>query len=171
MPKNTWRLEIVQDARYPNLIAKAERVAGAVSGRSVAKRASTGCIRIYCNWQHWIHVFPQHGPGRKHLRTIELEPWQRAVVAEHARLFLAGLIHSDGSRHINPVKYTHKSGSSGVYKYVRYSFTNVSADIRRIFCEACEMLGVRWTTANATNIAVSRRRDVEFLDTFIGAKS
>jgi hypothetical protein len=27
--------------------------------------------------------FPQHGPGKKHKRRIELEPWQRIIVSQH----------------------------------------------------------------------------------------
>ena len=26
--------------------------------------------------KHWPCLFPQHGPGRKHTRKIELEQWQ-----------------------------------------------------------------------------------------------
>jgi hypothetical protein len=171
MPNCIWRLEIEQDARYPNHLAKAEQAVRSVSGRFVARRTRIGCLRVYSNWKHWVHVFPQHGPGRTHERKIELEPWQRNLVSAGAKEFLAGLIHSDGCRHINAIKYTHRSGRPGGYKYVRYSFSNVSDDIRRIFCEPCDVLGVHWTTANARNIAVSRREDVAFLDTFIGPKS
>jgi hypothetical protein len=49
-------------------------------------------------------LFPQHGPGRKHLRTIELEPWQRVIVTENPGDFARGLFHSDGYRGINRVR-------------------------------------------------------------------
>jgi hypothetical protein len=32
---------------------------------------------------HWPHLFPQHGPGVKHKREIELEPWQERIVERH----------------------------------------------------------------------------------------
>ena len=56
------------------------------------------------------------------------------------------------------------------YRYPRYFFTNVSADIRAIFCEHCELLGVRWSQSNAKNISVSDRASVAILDSFIGPK-
>src|SRR3712207_7199029 len=40
----------------------------------------------------------QHGPGRKHLRPIQLEDWQRELVRRHPASFLRGLFHSDGCR-------------------------------------------------------------------------
>ena len=42
-------------------------------------------------------------------------------------------------------------------------------DILGIFCDTCDLLGVHWTTAPRT-VYVSRKDDVEFLDTFIGPK-
>jgi hypothetical protein len=52
----------------------------------------------------------------------------------------------------------------------RYSFANKSADIRSIFCDACNRLGVHWTAAGQKDIYVSRKADVEVLDGFIGPK-
>jgi hypothetical protein len=49
--------------------------------------------------------------------------------------------------------------------------TNTSTDILTIFTDALDLLEVHWTKTNARNIAVSRRDDVTFLDSFIGAKS
>jgi len=45
----------------------------------------------------------------------------------------------------------------------------VSGDIRAIFCQACDRLGVRWTQARTT-IYVSGKADVARLDEFIGPK-
>jgi hypothetical protein len=72
------------------------------------------------------------------------------------------LIHSDGYRFQN----TGRGNSSSP----RYGFTQVSDDIRSIFCNACNLLGLHWTTAKATTIYVSRKADVALLDTFIGPK-
>jgi hypothetical protein len=52
----------------------------------------------------------------------------------------------------------------------RYSFSNRSADIRGIFCDACARLGLRWTTCPHT-VYVSRKSDVARLDEFIGPKT
>lgn len=56
------------------------------------------------------------------------------------------------------------------YSYPRYMFTNNSDDIRRLFTDACDLLDVRWTQTNRFMVAVSRKQDVAFLDTFIGPK-
>jgi hypothetical protein len=52
----------------------------------------------------------------------------------------------------------------------RYSFSNKSPDIKGIFCDACERIGVHWTAAGETTIYGSRKADVALLDTFIGPK-
>lgn len=105
-------------------------------------------------------LFPQHGPGRKHERQIELEEWQRALVEEHPEELLRGLVHSDGCRFVN-------TGRN--WRHPRYSFSNRSDDIRAIFCHACDLVGVRWTTAPHT-VYVSRVLDVARLDEFVGPK-
>jgi hypothetical protein len=50
-----------------------------------------------------------------------------------------------------------------------YSYL-LSTDIRGLFCEYCEKLGIRWTQSNHRNISVSHRRSVAALDEFIGPK-
>jgi hypothetical protein len=63
------------------------------------------------------------------------------------------------------------SQQTGVpYAYPRYSFSNASNDIRAIFCEACDRLGVRWRPMNARNVSVARRESVALLDEFIGPR-
>ncbi|HEY7874990.1 MAG TPA: hypothetical protein VIG64_07690, partial [Actinomycetota bacterium] len=106
--------------------------------------------------------FPQHGAGRKHDRPIVLRWWQREIVAEHPERLLRGLIHSDGSRDSNFV-----NGKS----YPRYQFSNESFDIKAIFIDACESLGVHWTTPYYKHVSISRRSDVARLDRFIGSKT
>lgn len=39
--------------------------------------------------------------------------------------------------------------------YPRYHFYNASADIRRIFGEACDALGIEWRHNNARSISVA----------------
>ena len=107
-------------------------------------------------------MFPQHGPGRKHERRIALEDWQRRLVAKHPGQLLRGLIHSDGCRFLN-------TGRN--WRHPRYCFSNRSDDIRRIFCDACDLLGVRWTVAPPRTVYVSRVRDVALLDEVIGPKA
>jgi hypothetical protein len=56
------------------------------------------------------------------------------------------------------------------YSYVRYFFTNHSEDIRRIFSEHCEQLGIRVTQSNHRNLTVSHRDSVALLEEFVGPK-
>ena len=109
----------------------------------------------------WPYLFPQHGPGRKHDRRIVLAGWQEALVARYPAVLLRGLIHSDGCRFIN-------TGRN--WRHPRYSFSNRSCDIRRIFCDACDQLGLRWTAAKPYTVYVSRVDDVRVLDDAIGPK-
>jgi hypothetical protein len=46
-----------------------------------------------------------------------------------------------------------------------------SADIRGLFCEYCERLGIRWTQSNPRNISISHRASVARVDSFVPAKS
>ena len=94
-----------------------------------------------------------------------LAGWQQAIVDEQPRPFLRGLIQSDGCRVINRVTVRGKR-----YAYPRYQFSNRSDDIRRIFCDTCNALGVEWRVMNAWNISVARRASVARLDEFIGPK-
>ncbi len=108
--------------------------------------------------------------GRRHERPIVLRPWQRLLLDQAPDAVLRGLIHSDGCRTVNRLKTTLPSGRVAEYACPRYFFTNHSADIRGIFCEYCEMLGIRWTQSNRRNISVAHRASVERLDALVGAK-
>ena len=85
-------------------------------------------------WKQWRCLFPQHGPGKKHSRQIELVDWQREIVERCPGALLRGLIHSDGWRGLNRVFVKGRW-----YEYPRYQFSNRSADIRRIFTDACDI--------------------------------
>lgn len=115
-------------------------------------------------------AFPQHGRGKKHQRPIRLEPWQCEITAAHPRQLIRGLIHSDGCRCVNRFKTELPSGRVREYSYVRYFFSNLSEDIKDIFCSHCDMLGVRWSRANARYVSVHDRRSVAILDGFVGPK-
>jgi hypothetical protein len=132
-----------------------------VSGRGVGRQPKTGCVEVYAYWKHWVCLFPQHGSGKKHLRPIELRPWQDEIAAAHPELLLRGLIHSDGSRTLNQVY-----GKI----YPRYEFTNFSEGIREIFCRACNRYGISWTRPKWKAISIAHRRDVARLDLVIGPK-
>ncbi len=117
-------------------------------------------------WKHWPCIFPQVGPGRKHLRSIRLEDWQWHIVERHPRELVKGLIHSDGCRAIDRVR----SAAGKWYEYPRYFFLNHSADIQGIFVRACDLIGVECRPDGPCTISVARRRSVAILDEFIGPK-
>ena len=60
-------------------------------------------------------------------------------------------------------------GGVGRYAYPRYYFSNLSSDIRDLFCEHCDQLGISWTISGR-NVTVSKRRAVAALDSFVGPK-
>ena len=161
------------DAKYPRLIDGAAASIEAVAGRPPQRRGREGwnVVILALGWKGWPALFPQHGPGRKHTRPIVLADWQRAIVARHPEAFLRGLIESDGCRTINRFTTTLPSGRVAEYAYPRYFFSNESADIRGIFCDACDLLGIRWTQSNRRNISVAHRASVAVLDGFIGPKA
>jgi hypothetical protein len=170
MRREVYRLRIFSDLKYPEIID--EIASSIVITRGIEKVGfimRTGCVEVFSDWKHWPCLFPQHGPGLKHQRLIELAPWQRKIVATHPRALVRGLIHSDGNRHVNPITRRLPSGTRR-YRYTRYMFTNVSTDILGIFTDALDLLGVHWTQTTARDIAISRRADVAYLDSFIGPK-
>lgn len=170
-PRGVYRLRIACDLKYPEIINEVAIHIVAVRGvDSVGFTVQEGCVEVHASWKHWPCVYPQHGPGKKHDRKIELEPWQEEILSTHPKALIRGLIQSDGNRHINPITRRLPSGVRH-YRYTRYMFTNASTDILGICTDALELLGVHWTQTTPRDIAVSRRDDVAFLDTFVGPKS
>lgn len=159
------------DASYPAIVAEVKRaITSSYPGTAVRDRPRPGAVGLYTSGVDWTRAFPQHGPGKKHTRRIKLVGWQRQIASAHPRSLLRGLIHSDGARCINRFRTTLPSGRVATYAYPRYCFSNLSADIRGIFCEHCELLGIRWTQSNERNISVSERESVVALDAFVGPK-
>lgn len=62
------------------------------------------------------------------------------------------------------------AGSTKLYSYPRYQFCNESSDIKRIFCDACDRLGISWRKMNRKTISVARGADVEKMDAIVGPK-
>jgi Helix-turn-helix domain len=169
--RGVYKLRLFLDARHPRIIDSCETAISTLVPRNkVARHARSGGyansapssnVELSAYSRSWPCLFPQHGPGRKHERGIVLADWQRELLHTHPDALLRGLVHSDGCRFMN-------TGRN--WRHARYSFSNSAADIGRIFCEACDVLGVRWTTAPRT-VYVSRKRDVARLDEFIGPKA
>lgn len=170
MSKGVYRLRISCDQNYLFIIAEISRsIAKVRDNESVGFVEGIGCIEVVAYWKHWPCLFPQHAPGRKHERKIELAPWQQKIVEREPKALLRGLIHSDGCRHINEVVRSIPSGPKR-YRYSRYMFTNASSDILGIFTDALDLLGIHWTRTTARDISIARRDDVAFVDTFVGPK-
>ena len=170
----TARLVVTLDAAYPGIVAEVLSAAQSVipSARVVARRRAADASNDVVSYAlAWLEAFPQHGPGRKHERPIVLEGWQQAIVDAEPEAFLRGLIHSDGCRCINRFRTRLPGGRLAEYEYPRYFFSNLSAEIRELFCAACERLGIRWTQSNHRNVSVSHRASVAKLDAFVGPKA
>ncbi len=161
--RGIYRLRISLDLRYPTIIDACESAMAQVLRNRVSRVSALGCMVVNAYSRHWVCLFPQHAAGLKHLRPIELAPWQERIALEgHPQLLLRGLIHSDGYRGMNRIK--------GHYTYPRYLFSNRSADIRGLFTEACRRVGVHARQSGRWQVSVARREDVELLDTFVGPK-
>lgn len=165
-------LRICLDAKYPAIVDEARRsVSSVFSEANVLLLSYRPEVRIIQVSERALPAaFPQHGLGPKHRRPITLHGWQERITAEHPCALLRGLIHSDGSRCLNRFQTELPRGRVAAYEYPRYFFTNMSADIRDIFCVHCALLGIRCTQSNFKNLSVSDRNSVALLDTFIGPK-
>jgi len=128
-----------------------------------------GCKEVGASSRHWPCLFPQHGPGEKHKRKIELEPWQLLIRSQHPGMLARGLLHSDGCRFTNRVRRPLSDGDRW-YEYPRYMFTNESKDILRICGATLDLLGVSWRYSRRNTISVARRDAVARLDEFVGPK-
>lgn len=163
-PRGVFKLRVVLDVKYPGIVDECQEAMQLVMPQSKAsrQRREDNCFEVHSYSKAWPCLFPQHGPGRKHERAIVLRDWQWCHAVREPELLLRGLIHSDGCRFIN-------TGRGG-WRNPRYTFCNVSDDIKRIFCDACDLLGLRWTVAPPKTIYVSRKADVARLDEFVGPK-
>ena len=128
-----------------------------------------GCTEVVSCSRHWPCLFPQHGPGKKHLRKIDLADWQRVIVERYPGQFAHGLLHSDGYRGLNRIRHTLDSGERW-YEYPRYLFVNESADILRLCGQTLDRLGVQWRYSKPNTISVAKRDAVARLDEFVGPK-
>ncbi|MUM16268.1 hypothetical protein BI330_07815 [Mycobacterium sp. CBMA 623] len=159
----TWRLRVTCDTRYPEIVSECRR---AIDELTPGQHASIvdrkgNCVDVSSYSKHWPCLFPQHGPGRKHSRTIALEPWQQGLVDQATEEFLRGLIHSDGCRVV--------ANDRGVTS-IRYHFTNRSEDILSLFTAALDTLEIPWTRSTKYVVSIYRKVATARLDEFIGPK-
>ena len=106
LPREVYKLRIACAERYPELIRHVRaRWRRSCRTRSAGRR-KIGCWEVASFSKHWPCLFPQHGPGKKHERRIELTPWQQELVDRDPRPLIRGLLHSDGCRVLNWVNGT-----------------------------------------------------------------
>ncbi|MGW1815744.1 helix-turn-helix domain-containing protein [Streptomyces sp. NPDC002125] len=167
-------LMITLDDTWPGIQNEAEAAIHRVfPGNATCRVRKPGCHNIKVYSKHLLCLFPQHGPGKKHERAIMLEAWQQRTVDASPWEFVRGLIHSDGCRVLN---WTTRlvGGERKRYEYPRYWFTNVSDDIRQLYTDTLDKLGVEWTHCTRAgkeyNISVARRASVALMDAHVGPK-
>ena len=84
-------LQITLDANYPFVIAECKNaIEQCLPVRARVQRPRGGAVRIWAFDWDWPNLFPQHGPGRKHERKIELVPWQSEITRRYTREFIRG---------------------------------------------------------------------------------
>jgi hypothetical protein len=166
----TYCLRVSCDRGYPGIIADVDQAIRAVHrhGR-VCHVPAPGVTVVKSYWNHWPCLFPQHGPGRKHERKLQLVVWRRQIVNDHPGKLLRGLFWSDGCRVNNWATGT-VAGVKRRYEYPRWQFVNHSADIRQWCTEALDLLEIPWRQSNWMCISVSTRAGVARLDELVGPK-
>ena len=162
--RGVFRLRIALDMKYPRIVAECAAAMEAVVpwNRVHQQLTPKNYVEVHAYSKSWPCLLPQHGPGKKHERKIALADWQEELVDLVPALLIRGLIHSDGCRFIN-------TGRGG-WCAARYVFTNLSEDIKQIFCRACDQLELHWTLAPPKSVYVSRKEDVARLDELVGPK-
>ncbi|HEV7882946.1 MAG TPA: hypothetical protein VGO81_05215 [Solirubrobacteraceae bacterium] len=98
--------------------------------------------------------------GVKHERQIGLERWQQELVRAAPWSLLRGMVLSDGCAFIN---------RTGRYRYLSYEFRNRSTEIRALFAQTCDLVGVRYTISR-DRIRMCRRASVIEMAAFVGTK-
>jgi hypothetical protein len=125
----------------------------------LSKSSRCYVVAMYSN--HWPCLFPQHGAGRKHERRLALHDWQEEIVSPPRRHFVRGLIHSDGCRIV--------ANDPGPEKR-SIPLPNKSEDIKALYRDSLDALGVHWTQPCGSQVAVYQKSSVAILEEFIGPK-
>ena len=97
----------------------------------------------------------------KYNRDIVLEEWQARIVEREPWNFMRGLIRSDGCVFIN---------RTGRYEYLSYEFSNLSAQIRELFMDACDRVDVSYR-GYRRYVRICRRHSVALMQEHVGMKA
>lgn len=165
-----YRLRISATTKYVNIINEiVESMKIIFPHNSVYYCEKMGCTDVTINSKHIPEIFPHHGIGKKHERTIKLSEWQLKYLDENNKWLARGLFHSDGCRYINP---------NGQNYY--YTFTNCSMDIHKIYQRCLTGNSIEFTfnkktvygnNAKAWNTIMYRKAEVDKAYEFLGEKS
>jgi hypothetical protein len=168
--KDVWKLRIFCADAWPGLRDECVRSMRAMRpDNKILTVQNQGCTEVLSSSRHWPCLFPQHGPGKKHLRKIVLAEWQQIRVERYPGEFVRGLLHSDGYRGLNRIRHTLESGERW-YEYPRYLFVSESTNILGLCGETLDRLGVEWRFSKPNTISVAKRDAVARLDEFVGPK-
>lgn len=170
----TQRLRVSLDTKYPGIIRSTQDLLGRCFPHNpidVVPYHEQNCVYVSVYCSHLGCLLPQHGPGRKHERQIQLEQWQRAIVDAHPWPFVRASIWTDGCSFINRTD-VHRAQP---YEYLSYEFSNMSKDIVDLFVDACAKVGV-FTRANCDarrrwSVRINRRESVALMRENVGLKS
>jgi Homeodomain-like domain/LAGLIDADG-like domain len=160
----THRLRIALDSGYPRIVAETSALLGEVFpqhaiGTTVADGGATTVVWVYAS--HLPCLFPQHGPGKKHHRSMLLEPWQEECLRAAPWRFLRGCFRSDGCAFVN---------RTGRYAYLSYDFTNYSVEILDAYARVCDLVGVMYRRY-PRSIRIYRRPSVALFEAHVGLKT
>ena len=81
-----YRFNLSLDAKYPVIRDEAQAALAIVmpsSKASIRRHRHQQLVWVDSASKHWPCLLPQHGPGVKHRRLIELDDWQRAILDQH----------------------------------------------------------------------------------------
>jgi DNA-binding transcriptional regulator WhiA len=133
----TYKLRLILGLKHPLVIEDSKTALKKLfPNNKVSEVSKKGfCIEVVVHSNSIPDLFPQHDKGKKHERKILLQNWQLNIL--DWKLFMKGLIHSDGSFFI---------AKQGEYHYERFEFTNKSLDIINLFEEGCNVLGLKYST-------------------------
>ena len=176
-----YSLIISCDPKYINIMDRIQQSIIAIMPLNRCNKAQRyhnnklSWIDIYSYSKEWKLLFPFVQAGKKSDYKITLLPWQLSIIDKYPKDFLAGLIHTDGTRYQTTDKY----------KYVRYVFYQKSKDITDLFIKYCKLIDLKPTihlhyiktnefitkSSHIYMVGLVKKTDTQFLDTFIGPKT
>ncbi len=138
--RRCYSLRVCLDSIYPGIIGEAARAMSfsreyRLGWADIARPDASDRLLL----EELAVSLPSAWAGSKALALDRASRMAARIVSAAPGWFLRGLIHTDGWRGLNRV---HVKGRD--YAYPRYQFSNCSDDIRRLFTDACDLLGAQW---------------------------